>query len=424
MCTPMPFRHPSYIYACHFKCAAMLNQERFQILLNNYTAGISGSPERRELFVMVGSGEYLGLLDQHVSTTLQAHVSEGPSLSATDKQAILQRVFAGSQRTPVVTMRPGRSYIRWVAAAAVLAAIGGAYLWFHQSTVPEIAAGANASPAKQELIVPGGYKATLTLADASIVNLDGVQNGQLPRQGNTELSIPGSGQLEYKSQGSDKEILYNKITTPRGGQYKVVLPDGSKVWLNAASSLRFPIAFAGDERSVLLTGEAYFEINPQPAPGGNGKKLPFTVNANGVKVSVLGTHFDVMAYTDEATLQTTLLEGSVKVSSGNASGLLKPGQQAQVQDGKIKVVKTDAESTVAWKDGFFNFEQGADVTEVMKQIARWYNVDVVYEQSVPRREFEGKIARDEKIADLVKILETNNINVRLDEKERRIIVMP
>jgi ferric-dicitrate binding protein FerR (iron transport regulator) len=218
--------------------------------------------------------------------------------------------------------------------------------------------------------------------------------------------------------------LYNKITTPRGGQYKVVLPDGSKVWLNAASSLRFPIAFAGDERSVLLTGEAYFEINPQPAPGGNGKKLPFIVNANGVKVSVLGTHFDVMAYADEATLQTTLLEGSVKVSSGNASGLLKPGQQAQVQDGKIKVIKTDAGSAVAWKDGFFNFEQGADVPEVMRQISRWYNVDVVYEKSVPQREFDGKISRDEKIADLVKILETNNINVRLDEKERRIVVMP
>ncbi|HEY4150346.1 MAG TPA: hypothetical protein VGM41_15510, partial [Chitinophagaceae bacterium] len=195
----------------------MLNPERFQILLNNYTAGISGSPERGELFVMVRSGEYLGLLDQHVNTTLQAHVTEGPSLSATEKQAILQRVFAGPQRAPVVTMRPGRSYIKWVAAAVVLAAIGGAYLWFHQPTAPGIAAG-NASPAKQELVVPGGYKATLTLADASTIDLEAVQGGQLPRQGNTELSSPASGQLEYKSQGSDKDILYNKITTPRGGQ--------------------------------------------------------------------------------------------------------------------------------------------------------------------------------------------------------------
>ncbi len=404
--------------------AVMLNPERFKILLNNYVADITSSPERRELFVMVRSGEYQGWLDQHISTTLQAGVAEGPSLSATEKQAILQNIFAATRiATPVVSMEHRRRYItKWAAAAVVLAAIGSAYLWFRQPAKQELAAAATSQPAKPDQVLPGSYKATLTLADASTIDLGSAQNGSLPQQGNTVLSKPGSGQLEYTSQGSDKDILYNKITTPRGGQYKVVLPDGSKVWLNAASSLRFPIAFAGDERSVLLTGEAYFEINPQPVPG--GKRLPFTVNVNGVKVSVLGTHFDVMAYDDEAAMQATLLEGAVKVSNGDASGLLKPGQQALVQDGKIKVVSTNAASAASWKDGFFDFNPGSDLPTVMRQISRWYDVDVVYGKSIPQRKFEGKISRDEKIADLVKILETNNIHLKVDESKRQITIIP
>ena len=402
-----------------------MNPERFKILLNNYVSDIAGSPERGELFVMVRSGEYQGWLDQHISTTLQANVIEGPSLSAADKKTILQNVFEASRvTTPVIAMEHRRRYIRQLAAAAVvLAVIGGAYVWFRQPAQQEVAATTTTQPVKQNMVVPGGYKATLTLADASTIDLGDAQNGTLPKQGNTLLSKPASGQLEYASQGNDKEILYNKITTPRGGQYKVVLPDGSKVWLNAASSLRFPIAFAGDERSVLLTGEAYFEINP--ASGGNGQRLPFTVNVNGVKVSVLGTHFNVMAYNDEAAIQTTLLEGAVKVSNDNASGLLKPGQQALVQDGKIKVVNaTNAESTVSWKNGFFDFDNGADLPTVMRQISRWYDVDIVYGQPIPQRKFEGKISKDEKIADLVKLLETNNIHLRVDENKRQITVTP
>jgi ferric-dicitrate binding protein FerR (iron transport regulator) len=401
----------------------MLNPERFQILLNNYVTDIASSPERGELFVMVRSGEYQGWLDQHINGTLQAKLAEGPSLSVAEQDKMLQKVFSYSEPvTPVIVMKRRPRYIKWAAAAVLMVAVGGAYTWFHHPAGQQVAA---IQPAKQDIVVPGGYKATLELADASILNLEGTQSGVLPRQGNTELSMAEAGQLEYKSQGSDKEILYNKITTPRGGQYKLVLPDGSKVWLNAASSLRFPIAFAGDERSVLLTGEAYFEINPHPVPGDPGKKIPFTVNVNGVKVNVLGTHFNVMAYTDEPALQTTLLEGSVKVSNGDASGLLKPGQQAQVTGGQVKVVSTDVSTAVAWKNGNFDFGPGgADVKAVMRQVSRWYDVDIAYASSVPQKMFEGKIARDEKIADLVKILETNDIHVRLDEKGRKLVVMP
>jgi len=285
--------------------------------------------------------------------------------------------------------------------------------------------------AQGEAIIPGGYKATLTLADESVVALDNSSSAW--EQGNTRISNVNGQELVYSAPANnaniDKSVVYNKVSTPRGGQYRIVLPDGSKVWLNAASTLRFPIAFAGEERNVLLTGEAYFEVNSHPA-GNGGQNVPFTVSVNGAKVTVLGTHFNVMAYDDETALKTTLLEGAVKISSGRVSSLLKPGQQAQIQSSAtglgspaaIKVAETDVNSAMAWKNGFFDFE-GTDFPTVMRQIARWYNVTVVYENAaLPAKQFGGKISRESTIADLVTILETNGIHVRIEAKTRKIVV--
>jgi len=417
----------------------MQNPVRFQELLNEYVDDKTGPEGRGELLGMVKLGEFQGLLEQHISATFNAEHLDGPVLSTWQKEKILQNIFAEARlAAPVIAMEPKKRFTiwRWAAAAAILVTVTvgtGIYFRSHRSvqlaaTTPE---NKGISP-HDEAIIPGGYKATLTLADASVVALDGA-NGNAWAQGNTRVSNMNGQELVYSKQAgnttNDNSIVYNKVSTPRGGQYRIVLPDGSKVWLNAASTLRFPIAFAGKERNVLLTGEAYFEVNSHPA-GNGGHNVPFTVSINDTKVTVLGTHFNVMAYDDETALRTTLLEGAVKISSGRVSSLLKPGQQAQIQSSAtglgspaaISVTKTDVNSAVAWKTGFFDFE-GTDFPTVMRQIARWYNVAVVYENAaLPAKQFGGKISRESTIADLVKILETNGIHVKVEARTRKIVV--
>jgi ferric-dicitrate binding protein FerR (iron transport regulator) len=219
-----------------------------------------------------------------------------------------------------------------------------------------------------------------------------------------------------ESSGTAKESFHT-LVTPRGGQYQLLLPDGSKVWLNAASSVRFPTSFSGKERHVELTGEAYFEIAKDAS-------RPFRVDApGGMQVEVLGTHFNIMSYTDENAINTTLLEGSVKVREGSVSSLLRPGEQASLNkasDG-ISVSNADVDETIAWKNGLFRFE-GATIEAVMKQIARWYDVEVIYKGSVSKH-FRGMISRSVDISQVIKMLElTSEVHFKIDGKT--ITVMP
>ena len=265
-------------------------------------------------------------------------------------------------------------------------------------------------------IQPGGNKALLTLADGSTIVLDDAKNGALVKQGNTEI-IKMNGRLNYNSSGSTTPVnLFNTIITPRGGQYKVELPDGSQAWLNSVSSLRFPIAFTGKQRRVEVTGEVYFEV-------AKNKAIPFIVSAAGSEIQVLGTHFNVMAYNDEATLQTTLLEGAVKfVKDGNIA-MLKPGQQSQLtKNGLLKVVSdVDLGRVVAWKNGFFDFE-GSDFETIARQISRWYDVEVIYNKKI-NDEFFAEIPRNTKLSDVLKALEMTG-KVRFEIEEKKVIVMP
>lgn len=275
-------------------------------------------------------------------------------------------------------------------------------------------------------VLPGGDKARLELADGSVLILEKVSNGSLQQQGGTQV-VKQDGQLVYNAaQGNHpSEILYNKISTPKGGQYQVILPDGSKVWLNAGSSLRFPAAFTGKERQVELTGEAYFEIakltNPSPSGGGR-VRVPFKVKTYDVSVEVLGTHFNVMAYADEESINTTLLEGSVKVSqlTTHNSQLLKPGQQAEVNE-TIKVFSVDTEESVAWKNGFFQFN-GADIKTVMGQIERWYDVEIDYKGKVPLKHFTGIISRNNNVSKVLDMLELTGA-VKFEIRGKRISVV-
>jgi ferric-dicitrate binding protein FerR (iron transport regulator) len=187
------------------------------------------------------------------------------------------------------------------------------------------------------------------------------------------------------------------------------LPDGSKIWLNAASSLKFPTAFTGSQRDVELTGEAYFEVAKNPSK-------PFMVNVNALKVKVLGTHFNINAYSDEDDIKTTLLEGSVRLASGNSHNLLKPGEQGIVKGNNIRVIEVDAERTAAWKNGFFDFNR-ASIRDIMKQLSRWYNIEVVYNGKVSDDEFMGRIERNVKLSQVLHVLELSHVHFKVEDKK-------
>ena len=265
-------------------------------------------------------------------------------------------------------------------------------------------------------ILPGSNKAILTLQDGSKIVLNDVKDGTLAQQGNTKVVKLATGQLVYDKTGTaSAKVLYNTMTTPRGGQYKLTLPDGTEVWLNAASSITYPTAFAGNERDVSITGEAYFEV-------AKDKSKPFHVTSGNQTIEVLGTHFNVMAYADEDAIKTTLLEGSVKITENNEAQILKPGEQATVdKNGGLKISVADIDDALAWKNGYFKFNR-VNIKYIMRQLARWYDVDLVYEGSVPHDEFVGKIGRGENIEDVLHILELDHVHFKIEDK--KIIVLP
>ncbi|MBE9461440.1 FecR family protein [Dyadobacter subterraneus] len=265
---------------------------------------------------------------------------------------------------------------------------------------------------------PGGNKAILTLGDGSNIILDSAGNGNLASQGNTNITKSGTGQLIYKSNNTAAEaVVFNTVTTPKGGQYHIVLPDGSKVWLNAASSLRFPTAFIGKERRVEITGEVYFEV-------AHNTKMPFIVKTGETEVAVLGTHFNVMAYADEKVMKTTLMEGSVKISRSGKSAMLAPGQQARLTSSSenIRVLDhVDTDKEMAWKTGYFQFEDD-NLESIMRQVSRWYDVDIAYEGNASREHFTGRLPRNANVSKVLKILSLSGVKFRIEGKS--IIVTP
>lgn len=314
----------------------------------------------------------------------------------------------------------------FVAASVFVLFATGLFFYFNtgQKTLPPD----TVLEKKNTVIVPGGDKATLTLADGTVIDLNGAENGDITLQGNAKV-IKAGGAVNYTVAGNDNATpVYNTIATPRGGQYVVVLADGSRVWLNAASSLKFPTSFNGADRKVELTGEGYFEIAQQRLPG--GKKQPFYVTirsaaGHGGTIEVLGTHFNVMAYDDENRINTTLLEGAVQLSTKGKIVLLQPGQQARVTKSgqQVEVLSdVDTESVVAWKNGEFRFDN-TDVTTIMKQIGRWYDVNILYEDNVPEIGLSGKVKRKDSIAQMLEILEaTHKVRFRMEGKN--VIVAP
>ncbi|HEY4289044.1 MAG TPA: FecR family protein [Puia sp.] len=338
--------------------------------------------------------------------------------------------IANSAPATSLQSRSGRRTLflsAFAVAAACLVVVAGIFLFDRPVPKPEqIAAKAQLS---QPVIVPAGNKAILTLADGSRIVLDSVSDGKLTDQGNTRVVKLAGGQLAYQVEkagpsrsfgpsgkaATPGELSYNEIATPRGGFYQLILPDGSKVWLDAASSLRYPTAFTGKDRSVELTGEAYFEI-------ASNTNQPFLITTRGIMVQVLGTELNLMAYQDEDAIRTTLVSGSLRVVRDNVSKQIRPGQQASWSRGGTawQLSTPDMREVVAWKQGEFRF-QGLPISVIMRQIARWYDVDIEFQGAQPTNEFDGVIPRKKSVTELLTILEQTD-EVHFTLRGRKIIV--
>lgn len=321
------------------------------------------------------------------------------------------RLLQEISRRKVVPMRPFR-YLKWGAAAATIVLISTAII-FYISRKP--AAPRLAQQHFRHVGSPGSNKAQLTLADGSVVTLDSTGN-QVIQQGTVKVQQQ-NGQLLYPiAAGPSSIVSYNLLAVPRGGQFNVVLPDGSRVWLNAASSLRYPTAFPPDSRTVEIKGQAYFEIKPVPGQ-------PFIVKVNNMEVQVLGTSFDVMAYADEPVTRTTLIQGAVKVKSGDSESYLHPGQAAAVNNatGSLTVQPADLREATAWKTGFFNFEN-ASLGSILRQLSRWYNVEADYPSVPEENRFGGYINRNLPLQQVLPMLETDRVKLKLEGRTIKVIL--
>lgn len=344
--------------------------------------------------------------------------NESQVFSPDDSRKILGNIFA--QSTPVKVVSPVRMLNIWkrVAVAAAIIAIAGATIFLFNRNRNEVNQLAAASAVKKQEIIPGGTRAYLTLADGSTILLDSARNGMISLQGQAEVKkINGSIVYDPTKKSGSETMLYNTVSTPKGGEYRIVLSDGTIVWLNAASSLTYPANFLGKERKVSLTGEAYFDVAKNAA-------MPFKVSTgNGMEVEVLGTGFNVMAYEDENEIRTTLIEGSVKVTGSQKTMRLLPSQQAVLDKSNsvLSVGEADVEEAVAWKEGNFYFND-ENILSIMRKLARWYNVDVTYTGPVPKGHYAGSIKRKSQISEVLNLLELpggiefkiegNQINVR------------
>jgi ferric-dicitrate binding protein FerR (iron transport regulator) len=404
-----------------------LSKEQLEGLYNKYIQNQCTQQELETLINELGSAENMNEeeVTQLFNTTWEG-LEVFPDKYVLPELSLPQHTQGTNYETPVIEMYTvKRRWIRIGAAASILLILGAAAFWLVRTRETKLATTPSATIKD---ISPGGNKAVLTLADNSTIVLDNAANGKLAQQGNAEIEKLNNGQLIY-SQGNrngDKSLTidhspltYNTLRTPRGGQYQLILSDGSKVWLNAASAITYPTVFTGKERKITIDGEAYLEV-------AHDAKKPFKVQANGTEVEVLGTQFNVHAYSDESLIKTTLVQGKVKVSGHRSMKkeqvILQPGEQAQIKTGSsIQVEKqVDMEEVLAWKNGLFRFNN-ADIGSVMKQVERWYDVEVVYEGEKPEGHFRGKVPRNVMASEMLKIIEASGVQCRIENK--KIIIM-
>ena len=337
---------------------------------------------------------------------VQRIISEEVESSGVDEMA------PPSEVAPLRTMRSRRSF-GWVAAASVIV-IASLATYFIFLNKPKSEITTTEKPIPTNDVAPGTNKAVLVLGNGSKIILDGAQKGLIANQSGSSVVKTDSGKLAYNASvlKNESTVELNTLTTPRGGQYQLTLPDGTKVWLNAASSIKYPTAFNGKERKVSVTGETYFEVV-------HNDKQPFVVSVNGLDVKDIGTHFNINAYPDESGIKTTLIEGSIRVTDQKTknSMLVSPGQQAELSGQNLSVVKNvNTAEVISWKEGSFDFES-ADLKTILRQFARWYDVEVVYEGTVTNKKFFAIVSRNTSLKKVLELLQDNNIKYEINGKK-------
>lgn len=393
-----------------------MTPETVQQLLDRY---ISEELSREEFFALwqtLSQDDHRTLWEQQIDHIIQSGKYDDLA-EPQQQQAVLAAILREETGSAPVRRMPSKR-VWWAAASVIMMLSVCGYLWF---------AGKEKTPvAKQKTILPGDVApgtdgAILTLADGSQVVLDSMKNGLVAMQNGSKVVLKNN-ELTYAEAGTaSNALVYNTLNTPNGRQFHVELPDGTEVWLNAASSIRYPTVFAGPERKVTITGEAYFEVAKNPA-------IPFVVDVNGkMSVQVLGTHFNINAYTNEPDISTTLLEGSVRIINASSNtkeimAVLIPGQQAQVKEDQISVINNaDISMAIAWKEGTFRFNY-TPLKEILRQFARWYDVEVVYEGKAPDFVLSGAIRRDFTLTEALLTLEKMGLRYRIDNK--KLIILP
>jgi len=397
-------------------------------MMNNpeqqFKAWLEGTLTREEAALFLEQIEqnsvYAGLVDELLRQR---------PFSAPGNEELKERIYRKISEQRFVQPAPVRKLFsrkQWWAAAAIFILLGSATWWFStkqpKEEVPSVVTN------NSNLPLPGGDKAVLVLANGEKIILDSSAEGRLAQQEGATVYKSGSGQISYEKNNSPNGItektVTNVLTTPRGGQYSLTLADGTKVWLNAESSITYPTSFKGNERIVSITGEAYFEVAKMTDQKGKGR-MPFKVKIEGprkMEITVLGTHFNVNAYADEPVVKTTLLEGSVRLQKNNDRYLLQPGQQAQFNTSDVKIITDiDPEEVLAWKNGTFYFEH-TSLQTVMRQLSRWYDVSVEYRGEIADMKFGGEIPRSTSLDQVLKILEKSKLHFIVEGK--KIIVIP
>jgi transmembrane sensor len=390
-----------------------MDKQSFFSLLDKYQDGTASSAEKALIEA------YYQRLEKAGTTELSAE--EATAL----KEAMYQQIAANIQLSDTKVIPIKRKNYNLVAAAAVLLTVIGAGSYFWLFNKPTELPATSKAQVKPKDLPPGRDAAVLTLADGQTIILDSA-SGTISKQGGaTVINVKGKVSYDHSSLPTSREgrgepaVVYNTVTTARGNQYQLILADGSKVWLNSASSLRFPTSFTGNSREVELDGEGYFEIAKDASK-------PFHVKTRTQDLEVLGTHFNVNAYNDEEATKTTLLEGKVKVSqsaTGNRqSAILKPGEQAVLVVNSPFTIdhSPDLDQVMAWKNGWFEFDN-TDIKTIMRQISRWYDVDIRYETKTNNETYGGRISRSLNLSNILKMLESYGVHYRLEGKTVNII---
>ena len=399
-----------------------MSEFRLTYLLQVYFDKIATPAERDELMGLLMQSDNDMQVKMLLQSTWQKFTSNDTIFNEAQSQQIIANIFNHETAAEVIPIKHAETlrrphYSLWPAAAAIILFIvsGAVYFLLQPKQLPQQIVQSGAAKPFNKVIAAGGYKAVLTLADGSDIILDSTHQGTLAKQGNVKIMRLNTATVAYKAADENNQpVSYNTLSTPNGGQYQLILPDGSKVWLNASSSIHFPTVFKGKERNVSVTGEVYFEVAKNAAK-------PFKITVKDMEVQVLGTHFDIMAYDDETAMRTTLLEGSVKVTKGYLHKMLVPGQQSVINESaEIKVADADLEEVMAWKNGLFQFN-GLDIKTVMRQISRWYDVDVVYAGSIPSGHFTGVVNRSNDILQVLKIMQAGGVRFKIDG--RKLVVL-